>query len=130
MKFLPIFTLLACTLLASPAWAAITGAELLKRCNASEKSMSGGKMTAEETLDSMWCVGYISGLLDGFGVSDFRVGEVRMVCPGEEGITRSQALGIITGYLNEHPDDLPKSGRRSALLALAKALPCKKAGTD
>lgn len=108
-----------------PAHAALTGAELLKRCNAAEKSMAGEKLAGEEVLDSMWCVGYVSGLLDGFGVGDFKVGEEKMVCPPESGLTRSQALGIITGYLRDHPDDLPKSGRRSALLALSKALPCK-----
>lgn len=87
--------------------------------------MAGEKLAGEEMLDSMWCVGYVSGLLDGFGVSDFRVGEEKMVCPPESGLTRSQALGIITGYLRDHPDDLAKSGRRGALLALSKALPCK-----
>ncbi len=109
----------------SPAHAALSGAELLKRCAAAEKSMAGEKLAGEEMLDSMWCVGYMSGLLDGFGVSDFRVGEERMVCPPESGLSRSQTMGIILKYLREHPDELPKSGRRSALLALAKSLPCR-----
>lgn len=109
----------------SSAFAALTGGDLLTRCTASEKSMNGEKLTAEEMLDSMWCVGYLSGLLDGFGVADFKVNDEKMVCPTEAGLTRIQALGIINRYLREHPEDLQKSGRRSALLALSKGLPCR-----
>lgn len=121
------FFITGCILLtiSEPALAAVSGAELLKRCTAAEKSVQGDKLSSEELLDSTWCAAYISGLLDGFSVSDFRVGEEKMVCPPEAGLTRSQALGIITRHLREHPDDHAKTGRRSALLALAKAMPCK-----
>lgn len=125
MKTLVAFSFLALLTPSSPAHSAITGADLLDRCTASEKSMSGAKLSAAEMLDSMWCVGYISGLLDGFGVGDFKVGNEKMVCPPEEGLTRSQALAVINQYLREHQEDLAKSGRRDALLALSKAFPCK-----
>ena len=119
----------ACLLLllsiSTPALAALSGADLLKRCTASEKSMHGEPLTAEESLDSMWCIGYLSGMLDGFGVGDYKVGDEKFACPGEAGVTRSEALGITVKYLREHPDDIEKSGRRSLLLALAKAFPCK-----
>ncbi len=105
--------------------AAITGAELLKRCEASEKSMQGEKLAPDEALDAMWCVGYISGLLDGFGVADYKVGDRKMVCPADEGLTRSDALIIINRYLREHSEDQQKNGRRSALVALSRAFPCK-----
>lgn len=111
---------------ALPAQAAFSGGDLLHRCSAAEKSVAGEKLTAEEMLDSMWCAGYMSGLLDGFGVAEFKVGNERMICPGENGITRSQAMTIITAYLREHPEEQPKSGRRIALVALSKALPCPK----
>ena len=111
---------------AFPAQAAFSGADLLKRCSAAEKSVTGAQLNAEEMLDSMWCAGYMSGLLDGFGVAEFKVGNERMICPGENGLTRSQAMTIITGYRREHPEEQAKSGRRIALVALSKTFPCPK----
>ncbi len=125
MRILSAISLATALTLPLPALAALTGNDLLARCTASEKSMNGEKLTAEEMLDSMWCVGYLSGLLDGFGVGDFKVDNVKMVCPTEEGLSRSQALGIINRYLRDHPEERPKSGRRDALVALSKAFPCK-----
>lgn len=111
---------------ATPASAAMTGQELLNRCTASEKSVDGTeKLTGEEMLDAMWCMGYMSGLLDGFSVGDYKVGDAKVMCAPEEGLTRTQAMKIVNKWLREHPEALPKSGRRGALLALAGAYPCK-----
>jgi hypothetical protein len=108
------------------ASAAVTGKELLDRCTASEKSLDGKeKLSGEEALDAMWCMGYMSGLLDGFSVSDYKVGNAKVMCVPDEGLTRTQALRIVNKWFREHPDALPKSGRRGALLALASAYPCK-----
>lgn len=108
------------------ASAAVTGQDLLDRCSASEKSLeSKEKLSGEEALDAMWCMGYMSGLLDGFSVSDYRVGNAKVMCVPDEGLTRTQAMRIVNKWFREHPDALPKSGRRGALLALASAYPCK-----
>jgi hypothetical protein len=125
MKILALIGVAAALAFPLPALATFSGNDLLTRCGASEKSLSGEKLTADEMLDSMWCVGYLSGLLDGFGVADFRVSNQKMVCPPATGLSRSQALGIIVRYLRDHPDDRAKSGRRLALVALSKALPCR-----
>lgn len=111
--------------LAQPAFATVTGEELLNRCSAAEKSVDGGKMSGDEMLDAMWCMGYMSGLLDGFSVGDYKVADAKMMCPPEDGLTRTQALRIVAKWLREHPEARQKSGRRSALLALAGAYPCK-----
>lgn len=112
--------------LAQPAFAAVTGEELLNRCTAAEKSVRGANnLSGEEMLDAMWCMGYISGLLDGFSVGDYKVEDAKMMCPPEDGLTRTQALGIVAKWLREHPEARQKSGRRGALLALAGAYPCK-----
>ena len=112
--------------LAAPVHAAVTGQELLHRCNASEKSLDGKeKLGGDEMLDAMWCMGYMSGLLDGFSVNDYKVGDARVMCVPEEGVTRTQALLIVNRWLRGHPEALPKNGRRGALLALAAAYPCK-----
>jgi hypothetical protein len=111
---------------AMPANAAVTGQELLTRCEAAEKSGDDTvKLTGEEMLDAMWCMGYLSGLLDGFSVGDYKVGDAKVMCAPEQGLTRTQALRIVNKWFREHPDALPKSGRRGALLALASAYPCK-----
>lgn len=113
------------------AHAALAGAEnanghdLLQRCNAFEKSIDGQPLRPEETLDAMWCMGYVSGLLDGFGVSDYRIGDAIAACPGETTLNRTQAVKIINQWLRQHPDDLEKSGRRNAILAISKAFPCQ-----
>ncbi len=110
---------------ASAAGATASGADLLARCGAYEKSLQNQKLSAEEALDAMWCMGYISGLLDGFGVSDFRIGEAIAVCPPEAAISRHKALAIILRWLRDNPQEHANSGRRSAILALARAYPCK-----
>lgn len=111
---------------AFPAAAAVSGEELLNRCTAAEKSVDGTeKLSGEEMLDAMWCMGYMSGLLDGFSVGDYKVGNAKVMCAPEEGLTRTQALKIANKWFRERPDALQKSGRRGALLALAGAYPCK-----
>jgi hypothetical protein len=108
------------------AWAGVTGQELLGRCAASEKSLAGkDQLSGEEMLDAMWCMGYMSGLLDGFSVGDYKVGDRRMVCAPDEGLTRTDAMHVVVKWLREHPEAQPKSGRRAALVALAAAYPCK-----
>lgn len=109
-----------------PALAGVTGQELLNRCTASENSLDGKeKLSGGEALDAMWCMGYMSGLLDGFSVSDYKVGNAKVMCVPDEGVTRTQAMRIVNQWFREHPEALPKSGRRGALLALANAYPCK-----
>jgi len=106
--------------------APVTGGDLLNRCASSEKSMNGAPLSPDETMDAMWCMGYVSGLLDGFSIGDFRVAGAKAVCPPEESLTRSEALKIINQWLRDHPQDSDKSGRRSAIIALSKAFPCKR----
>lgn len=106
--------------------AGASGADLLARCGAYEKSLQEQTLSAEETLDAMWCMGYVSGLLDGFGVSDFRIGEAIAVCPPEAAISRNEALAIILRWLRDNPQEHANSGRRSAIIALARTYPCRK----
>lgn len=125
MKTLAPWVLAGCLMLAAlPARATVTGADLLQRCAAHEKSIAGGTLSTEEGLDAMWCMGYVSGLLDGMGVADFRIGDTRAICPPQQGISRTEALRAILHWLREHPAEQNKSGRRGAVLALAQALPC------
>jgi len=116
-----VFALLAP---ASHALAAMSGEELLKRCHAAEKSLKGETLSNAEAHDSMWCMGYVSGLLDGFSLGDFKVGDVKAVCPPEGGISRGDALQAIIRWLREHPEDQRKNGRRGAVIALSRTYGC------
>lgn len=130
MRFIKTFTIVFVLLLGLiPATgnAAMSGQELLKRCTAAEKSMKGEALNANEALDSNWCMGYVSGLLDGFSLGDFKVGDAKAVCPPEQGLQRSDALLTIVKWLREHPADLNKNGRRNAVVALSKAYGCNTA---
>jgi hypothetical protein len=123
--FYSIITLCLALAVAQPVHAAVSGAELLSRCEAAQKSIEGASLTGAEMLDGMWCMGYMGGLLDGFGVGDFRIGNEKAVCPPGEGLTREQALRSVTRWLRENPDALQKSGRRGAILALSRTYPCR-----
>ena len=121
---LPLLITLTLAMAPLDAAAAMSGQELLKRCSAAEKSMQGETLTANETLDSMWCMGYVSGLLDGFSLGDFKVGDAKAVCPPEQGLQRGDALLAIVKWLRENPADLSKNGRRNAVIALSKTYSC------
>jgi hypothetical protein len=125
MKLLIVVISAVFLMAAQPVSAAVSGAELLTRCEAAEKSMEGAKLSGDAMLDGMWCMGYMSGLLDGFSVGDYKVGDTKAVCPPEEGLTRTQALKVVTKWLREHPEAQQKNGRRGAVLALTSAYPCK-----
>lgn len=127
MRILHSMMIALCVALAvaPAAQAAVSGAELLSRCEAAQKSIEGASLTGTEMLDGMWCMGYMGGLLDGFGVGDFRIGNEKAVCPPDEGLTREQALRSVTRWLRENPDALQKSGRRGAILALSRTYPCR-----
>lgn len=54
------------------------GTELLRACSATVKQADGGSITAEETVQSVWCVGYVSGVMDGLAVMGWKGGATRV----------------------------------------------------
>lgn len=105
------------TVVASP-----DGASLLRACNAAIKQEDGVKVSDKESIEALWCTGYVAGYLDGLKVSSATSAKV---CFPSEGISGEQAIRVAVKWLKNHPEKLHESGRVEMLLALANAFPCK-----
>lgn len=101
------------------------GSELLRACGAAVKQADGLKVSDDEAIGSIWCIGYVSGFLDSLSVSVSTTGGRQNVCLPQRGISNDQAVRILVKYLRENPQTLHQSGRMSLYIALARAFPCK-----
>ena len=73
-----------------------------------------------EALRYGMCMGYISGLVDGFTVADKTV-----ICIAS-GVTRGQLRDVVLNGIQSSPQGRNEEGYAVALLAIAKAFPCRK----
>ena len=76
-------------------------------------------------MQSVFCIGYVSGFLDSMSVTVTSTGGRQNVCLPQHGITNDQAIRIFVKFLRENPKTLHESGRMSLYIALAKAFPCR-----
>jgi hypothetical protein len=117
---------LAALLFVPSAFAApTTGVQILQACGSAVKQQDGAQISMQESIESIWCIGYLGGLLDGFGMSPPKINGRQVLCLPEQGITNDQLVRLVTKWLREHPENLHESGRMEALIALSKAFPCK-----
>jgi len=100
------------------------GTELLRACTAAVNQADGVEVTTEQSIESVWCIGYVSGLLDGLAVMGWKGGSTR-VCIPQSGIDNEQAIRIVVKYLREHPEGLHRSARSLAVAAIGGAFRCK-----
>ncbi len=100
------------------------GNELLRSCSATVRLSDGADLNPEETVRSMWCIGYVGGFLDGLSVMNWKGGATK-VCLPTGGVTNDQAARIVVKYLRANPETLHQSGRISLLVATAEAFKCK-----
>ena len=105
----------------------LDGNELLRMCNAAVSLDDGSDLDPGETLKAFYCMGYLSGVTDGYvlAVSLSERGYKRTLCPPTEGIEPSQAVRIVAKWLKENPEGLQERARTSILIALSKAFPCE-----
>lgn len=116
-------------LAAATVWAPVSkvppdGAELLRACTAAMQMADGVQLGADDSMRAVWCVGYVSGVLDGLAVLGWKGGSTR-VCLPEKGITNDQAARLVVRYLRSHPDVLHESARASVVVAIAETFACK-----
>ncbi|WP_368671159.1 Rap1a/Tai family immunity protein [Cupriavidus sp. IK-TO18] len=104
--------------------AAVTGGDLLRACGATVKQQDGIGISATESAEAIWCIGYISGLLDAIGLAPPKVQGKQALCLPPNGINNEQAIRLIVKWLRENPEGLHQSGRMEAVIALSKAFPC------
>ena len=85
-----------------------TGNDLLAAC------------ASPRPLEYGMCMGYISGLVDGFLVADRNI-----ICI-PSGVTRGQLRDVVVTGIQGLPKESGQEAYVVALLALAKAFPCRK----
>jgi hypothetical protein len=102
-----------------------TGIEFLRGCGATVKQADGVAVTVEESIESIWCVGYLSGFADALRLSaTFFEPQNQGVCLPEKGVSNEQLARVVTKWLKNHPESLHQSGRTEIMLALGEAFPC------
>ena len=77
-------------------------------------------------MGMVYCVAYISGVIDAVTVLGKMVPRARMFCTPPQGIANDQARRVFIKWANEHPQQLHKRARASVLIAMATAFPCRK----
>lgn len=88
--------------------------------------MDGVEISMEETFASLWCVGYVSGVLDAVRIAP-QINQGRpLICPPENGITNEQAVRVVVKYLRANPELLHETARIHVMIALGNAFPCGK----
>jgi len=110
----PCFCLLSIVLLTSADAQALSGTDLYKICNAEPK---GG-------TESISCIAYIRGLVDGLFMADHMASSGLRYCPPES-LSADQAVLIVQKHFREHPEQLNREAGAVAALALYGAFDCK-----
>ena len=101
------------------------GARFLRACGAAVKQQDGVSVSDQEMIESLWCIGYVSGFVDSLSISQSTGGGRQTVCLPQQGISNDQAIRIFVKYLRDNPGTLHETGRVLLYIALAKAFPCR-----
>ena len=104
-----------------------TGTAFLRKCNPVVREADGEDVSAEEAVQGLLCMSYLSGFLDGheLAASTFESQYKRVVCPPKGGVVGEQAARIVVKYLREHPETLHATDRVSVFIAFSRAFPCE-----
>lgn len=80
--------------------------------------------TPEEAFRRMRCTGYVSGVLDSYGVVRDLYQNVRIYCGPGGGMTVEATLAALVTWLRRSPDRAAMPARSGLLLALREQYPC------
>ena len=111
--------LVAFLLLPSLALCFESGNDFLRECKPTLKPASDRSKT--ERWDTFYCLGYVSGFIDGVVIGE---SENPLFCFPESGIETRQSLRIAIKWLEENSKELHKSPRLLLYKALVDAFPC------
>lgn len=119
MKFKHILTFLALSFCTVPAFATLTGDELLKRCNDANSQ--------NKDYNLGFCRGYVASFLDTY-VLTHAVHKLpensKLFCLPTDGIALQTAIDTATKYLGKDQQELSKSARSSLFKAFMQQYPC------
>jgi hypothetical protein len=105
--------ILVCLVIACPAKADFTGADLQSAC------------TDNQDLCDFWLTGFVSGMFGSQAVA--QQGKLTPVsCFPEGGITLHQARLIVEKYMRDHPEHLHSSAQDVVFAALELEFPCNR----
>lgn len=102
-----------------------TGEQVLIRCLPAVKELEGQKISREESEAARWCIGYLSGMIDGITLMTSHLPS-KKICFPKDGLSTYQSVKVVTDWLRANPKDLNESGRTSVVVALGTAFPCSK----
>lgn len=98
--------------------------QILRACTAAVLQADGVDVSNEQLIQSVYCSGYVGGVLDGLTVMGWKGGTVK-VCIPEDGIDNEQAIRIVVKHLRQHPELLHETARTSIMAAIGLAFQCK-----
>src|SRR4051812_8851027 len=83
-----------------------TAGDVLQGCGAAVKQMDGAQISMEEGFSSIWCTGYVGGVLDGARVTAQLNNGAPLICTPQSGISTEQAVRVVVKYLRAKPEIL------------------------
>jgi hypothetical protein len=99
------------------------GTRLLDTCRLATDLMGGAELDAAARADATLCIGFVEGFLWGHGWQAWRSGEDMYFCP-PEGFGYHQAVPVVVGYLEAHPERLIQQAHLLLFSALSSSYPC------
>jgi hypothetical protein len=105
-------------IIASGPCFATTGADLLRSCR--EVDRPAGSRAA-----SGYCMGYVSGALDGWLTAQGSGAPTVICVPRQQRVTNEQLALIVAKDLRDHPGDLHEPANVLVLAAFIRAFPCR-----
>jgi hypothetical protein len=100
-----------------------TGMDVYRACNSIIKQAEGKEVSISEQFETLYWVGYLSGLNDTAVLYSSLLGK-GLYCPPEQGIQVEQIAMVVHKYLKDNPKDLHQTARVSLIVALKDAFPC------
>lgn len=106
---------------ASDQYGITTGNEFLRYCKPALERNTPFK----DSVNSIYCLGFVSGYLDGYRIGLVPKGNRPLFCLPKDGVENGQAIRIVIKYLENNPETLHESVRITMAIALGKAFPCR-----
>jgi hypothetical protein len=108
----------------------VDGNRLLRQCEPGTLE-DRSKLTSDQATDSLFCSGYIAGVMDAENTLENSVAAARnaptkpMYCLPGDGIEVGQAVRITVKWLRAHPEKLHLRGDALVWMSLTDAFPCQ-----